>query len=55
MRNPLLRATAAKLVTIAQACSLHSIAVEALLRDLRALQQPATLVQIAPATIGVVT
>jgi metal-sulfur cluster biosynthetic enzyme len=47
MRNSVLRATAAKLVTIGQACSLHSVDLGALLKDLRALQTPPTLVQIA--------
>jgi uncharacterized protein involved in response to NO len=40
MKNPMLRATASKLVTISQACRMHSIDLASLLRDLRSLPKP---------------
>jgi uncharacterized protein DUF1858/NnrS protein len=41
LQNPVLRAMAAKMVTISQACRMHGIELEALLRDLTALERSA--------------
>ncbi len=40
LQNPVMRAMASKMVTISQACRMHGIELDALLRDLTALEPP---------------